>query len=537
MSKSLRFLIGPRSSSFPLLLSMLALGVICLTTACGSGSSTATMPANSQVTVALTSTANDQLVQFDMVLNTMTLMDKAGNTVPLISGPQGFEFIQRNGQLAPVFTTSIQQGTYISASATVGGADFLCVVNIPGYGLTSSEYAYGYTPDSQVTVSLPEPITINPSSSGLLINLDVLQSASFPSSCWDPQGGINPFSITPTFTVAPFEIVQLPTNPGNGAILDLVGEITAIGASGNSFTLAAAEAGAGSETLTVNTNGSTVYQGIGSFSSLAVGTFVDMDGAVVTGTSVLASRIAVEYPSAVDTVTGPLIFVSSAENAIFMEGVDEQGSDFQNIYVAGAQPFSFDNAVFQISGQMTNLGDLPFVPSFNGSNMVAGQNLYLSSAALGGGGYPYTELDAITLIPQTVNGTVTASTPSGSFTDYSVAFSSYDLFPNLAMQPGQTTLLNNPSDVEVYIDSNTQLLNDQPLATGGTFRFYGLVFNDNGTLRMDCTQVNDGVTGTAQSGAKTGLQNGEVREVVGKTFGSMKQTVRTITVQANKTQK
>jgi hypothetical protein len=24
-------------------------------------------------------------------------------------------------------------------------------------------------------------------------------------------------------------------------------------------------------------------------------------------------------------------------------------------------------------------------------------------------------------------------------------------------------------------------------------RFYGLVLNDNGTLRMDCAQVNDGV--------------------------------------------
>ena len=41
----------------------------------------------------------------------------------------------------------------------------------------------------------------------------------------------------------------------------------------------------------------------------------------------------------------------------------------------------------------------------------------------------------------------------------------------------------------MYVDSNTQMLNTQALAAGSTLRFYGLVFNDNGTLRMDCAQV------------------------------------------------
>jgi hypothetical protein len=45
----------------------------------------------------------------------------------------------------------------------------------------------------------------------------------------------------------------------------------------------------------------------------------------------------------------------------------------------------------------------------------------------------------------------------------------------------------------VYADSNTQQLNTNPVAVGSVVRFYGLVFNDNGTLRMDCAQINDGV--------------------------------------------
>ena len=72
--------------------------------------------------------------------------------------------------------------------------------------------------------------------------------------------------------------------------------------------------------------------------------------------------------------------------------------------------------------------------------------------------------------------------------------SSIFLFPALAVQPGQTTLLTNPSQVVVYADNNTQMLNTNPITVGDVVRFYGLVFNDNGTLRMDCAEVLDGVS-------------------------------------------
>jgi hypothetical protein len=90
-------------------------------------------------------------------------------------------------------------------------------------------------------------------------------------------------------------------------------------------------------------------------------------------------------------------------------------------------------------------------------------------------------------------------TTSGNFTVYSVALADYDLFTNLATQAGQTTLLSNPSLVNVYIDTNTQMLNSVAPALGGTLRFYGLVFNDSDTLRLDCSQVSDGVTGSSQT--------------------------------------
>ena len=94
------------------------------------------------------------------------------------------------------------------------------------------------------------------------------------------------------------------------------------------------------------------------------------------------------------------------------------------------------------------------------------------------------------------------------------------------MQLGQTTLLSNPSQVEVYVGSNTQKLNTQALAPGSTFRFYGLVFNDNGTLRMDCAQVSEGVTASSQS--SSGLQVEDRTEVVRRAGLGIVQTITTM---------
>jgi hypothetical protein len=152
--------------------------------------------------------------------------------------------------------------------------------------------------------------------------------------------------------------------------------------------------------------------------------------------------------------------------------------------------------------------------------MVAGQNVDIASANFSIVGPTYTPANTITLVPQTINATVVGSQQSGSSVDYTVSLAPYDLFPTLAVQQGQTTLLNNPSQIEVYIDNNTQKLNTQ------TLRFYGLVFNDNGTLRMDCAQVSDGVTVIPQASSAVAVQS--FRQMVRRDLGgSVLQTVTT----------
>ncbi len=149
---------------------------------------------------------------------------------------------------------------------------------------------------------------------------------------------------------------------------------------------------------------------------------------------------------------------------------------------------------FGITKQFSNVQNLPFPASFTMNNMVAGQFVVATFHELSGLGHaPYAIATTATLLPQTLDGTVSAIGSYGSFTTYTITLAPYDLFPQFAVQPGQTTLLTNPSQVVVYADSNTQMLNTNPITVGGVTRFYGLVFNDNGTLRMDASEIFDGV--------------------------------------------
>jgi hypothetical protein len=154
--------------------------------------------------------------------------------------------------------------------------------------------------------------------------------------------------------------------------------------------------------------------------------------------------------------------------------------------------------------------------------------VYISTTTLPFNG-TYPAVTTMTLMPQTINGTVTAISQSGSFTDYTISLAPYDLFPMLAVQPDQTTVENDPSQVEVYVDSNTQTLNTQPLAAGSTLRFYGLVFNDNGTLRMDCAQVNDGVDFTPPSNANARLEVGPAQTTRRAGTGGTQQIITVVT--------
>ena len=454
---------------------------------CGSGGMTKpVLRGNTMVDVLLSSTGNDQLSQFFVNFNSLTLTSQSGKVTNIFNTPHKAEFMHLNGSAEPLVTVSIPQDVYTAASVAIMPPQVTCVTLLPTGGLETDETQSGGTPTA--TVSLPSPITVTGTAMGLLLNLEVTPSV-VPANC--PLTSGNP-AITGAFTLTPVTLVSPPTNVQNGKMRNLVGQISSIGATQNSFTVAAADG----PTWSVQSSSSTVYQGVAGFSTLVAGMPVDMDVSIQGDGSLLASRVAVPdaNPTNLSVATGPLLFVASSQPTLTSFPQEDQGFLFAEAPVFGASEFSFGSVIFQISGQLTNLQSLPFAPLFNAATIFAGQNVSVSAHATAlAGGPTFVPATTITLVPQTINGTVTAVGSEGSFTTYTVSLASYDLIPALAVQPGQTTATTNPSSVVVYVDNSTQLLNTKQLAAGTVFRFNGLLFDDSGTLRLDCAQVNDGV--------------------------------------------
>jgi len=141
---------------------------------------------------------------------------------------------------------------------------------------------------------------------GLLLDLQVSQSATF-SSC-DLQGAAS--TITPAFNLTAFAISSQPTNLENGKASGIDGQISALSTGGNAFSMVTADGAK----LSLNTSSRTVYQGVPGFSALVAGMAVDLDVALQTEGTLLATRVTVEDtdPTNVSLWSGPVLIVAAS---------------------------------------------------------------------------------------------------------------------------------------------------------------------------------------------------------------------------------
>ena len=475
-----------RFSFVPALILFLA---SCVVAGCGGGGggTAASFGGNTTVVLLASSTANDEFSSLSVGLTGLTLTSNTGHTVSLLTTPVSDEFMHLNGHVEPLATVSMPVGIYTSATVTVNEALVGCVAPALTNGAAANV-------DSQATVSvgMAQPIRVTGTAMGLVLDLQVSKSVPLQGGC--PQTTTT--QVTPVFRLEQLKIAAQPTNTANGKVFGVEGLVTAVnGQSGfTAHSLYVQNAGYATVPVwQVGVNSGTIFQGIGSMAALGVGMPVDMDMTIQPDGSLLATRVAV-YDSNTTNLSvgyGPLTgsYPPGAYHSALptmSEFLAEQTGNLQvgfGLYALNAQA--------AISGQFTNLRSLPFAPTFDSSNLVDGQNVLFSTHTPL---FTYPQVvSTVTLLPQTINGTVKAISSEGNFTVYTVALAPYDPFADMANQPGQTTLLKNPGTVEVYADGNTQMLNPNKVSTGNVFRFYGLVFNDNGMLRMDCSQVSDGV--------------------------------------------
>jgi Domain of unknown function (DUF5666) len=492
------------ATSVSAVLSLLLALFGCFAAGCGGSggmSSITVPPAPTSVTMVVSSTANGQFTNFYVDVTSISLTNRAGTKVDVLAAPQSpaftqtqeAEFIHLNGQTAPFLTATVPQDVYTSATLTYSYAQFTHVRLKASGGLETVTDAVGPNSTTQTaTVNLPAPLTIHGSAMAVSLDLQVSPSATFTD-----QGAGQPdvYALTPMFTLTPVA----PVPQSQVQVIGVDGLVSSV--SGSNALSLVIDYGFNNpsfpdgSTFTVATNASTVYQGIGNFSALAAGMIANLDLALQPDGSLLATRIEVDDSGATNVLTGPLGTVFGAQGSILELG--RTNEEFNQNAVPGSSfmSYSFDaGTAFKLAGQIAVPSNLPFSATFDSSKMMAGQNVAVASQVIVTSGGTNTRATTITLMPQTINGTITGVSSSGGFTVYSVALAAYDLFPVLAVQPGQTTALQSPSSVEVYVDSNTQVLNSNAIAAGNVLRFNGLIFNDSGTARMVCRQINDGVT-------------------------------------------
>jgi hypothetical protein len=461
----------------------------------GDGSNPADPSGDSTVTVIATSTANDQLFAYGATITSIVLTNKTGTPVSLYTSPSagsppvfGMEWMHLNGAAEPFTTATIPNGTYTSAAITISGCYFTQVT--AAQGMTTSTEAEGTCSEgaAAATVNLAAPIVITGNATALLLDLQVSSSWTIASPGMTSTQTV--YTIDPTFTLSTIALSAQPSNLNNGLISGLHAEITSVDLTKNTIDI---QMSAGAM-ATLHANMSTVYQGaIAQLSDVTTNLEANLDVAIQEDGSLLATRVEVDDASEpyVDTQYGTFLNTSTQVTAgVVTDPIGCPDNAFFNC--DGLYQF-LPQTHYDVSLEFANVAQLPFTATFNAATYTPGQ--YTSAIVTNGGGTQNLPVaKTIMLEPQTLNGVVQSVTNQNGFAVYTVSLAPYDVFvaPN-AYNPAPTPL-TSPQTVTVYADTSTQFLHAAMIETGDTLRFRGVVFNDGGTLRMDCDAVLDGVT-------------------------------------------
>lgn len=445
-------------------------------------STTAPVPGEfTTVAVLFSSTANDELTDFQLSLGSLTLTDAAGKSVTVFASnnPNRLpEFIHSNSILDPALSVSIPQDVYTSAKLTFSNPQFSFVTYSSGYIYFNTAVNFGSGGFEPAQVTLSNPITVSGQSMALIVDAQVSQSVSISGS---PQANDFSSSVTPSFYLAEMSASELQDASNNSQITAL-GEVGSLATSAGGASTLVLDLSSGS-TLTVSSDNNTTYQGVNGYDSLSPGMFADVSLAMQPDGTLLATRVEVPDPTATDLVTGPVFNIDPSAGIFNLVGEREQGPDFSSGFRSGGMALQFTgNTAFRLYGGFQAPQGLPFIPAFNSTSIVAGQNVAVTSQSIPLSG-PYPTVATMTLLPQTVDGTIESVTSNNGFQVYTVDLASYD---PLSAGRGSRAL-------EVYVDGQTSRMNSIAAQPGQVLRFHGMVFSVQRSLAMVADQMNDGV--------------------------------------------
>jgi len=406
------------------------------------------------VPVLITDAPSAPVVSFSLTINSITLTDTAGQTASVLSSPTTIEICHLNGIQAPLVTANVPQDTYVSATITFSNPQ-ISYINSSGQPVT-------VTPTlatTSFTQTFKTPITINNTSTSLLVDLLAAQSVTISGTTVTVSPVFNVTNVPPPSAI--------PPSGKNGTGMQQMGTVVSV--SGTTLVI---EPGSGPN-FTLTTNSSTLLQGFTSLSALTAGELVQVDFVLQSGGVYLATRIQLASPppggQPPNLLSGPVTSVTPGTSfkMVLMQGLGPAVSPVSATAVSVFTVTTNSSTVFAITPQFVSLSGLPFTPSFSATNITAGQTVGVIASSVTGTTAVATN---VYLIPQTLGGVVTAMTTSGNYTVYTLTLVSGNAF----------TALTGASTITVYTSTATAgpvATNNTPITVGSQVRFNGLVFN------------------------------------------------------------
>lgn len=458
---------------------MLIVAFLLTLAACGGGNAPmTTSPAptnstsqtsNSSVQVNIGDSPSDRVIAFAMTMNSMSLTNSSGATVPVFSSSAPLEMTRLMGTMHPLAMTTIPQGTYTGATMNMGSATVTYMDPVSGQAVQKTVSAM------TATVSFNPSVTISGTSPAIMnFDMDMAASVSIDSS-----GNV---TLNPTFKMTMGTLSSGSQLPENGGMQHLFGTVASV--SGNSFALTMME---GAPSLTFTTNSSTHFDNISGMGMMSNSGLVMVDAVMQSDGAMLAQEVRSLMPGTGLMGSGMVTGITgNPATQLTMIAQNGAGSGMMSSYLANGITINVSSSTpYVIDSDGMDMSNLPFTPKFDGTTVFKGQRVSAlsgqTSMGSGMGGMMTGSITAseIDLEQQGLSGAVSAYAQNGSQATFTLTVPPDSAFATLT---GATA-------ITVFQQSGTKLSGVTSVANGATMHVRGLLFSDGGTYKMVASRI------------------------------------------------
>jgi hypothetical protein len=441
--------------------------------ACGGGGTPAPPPLGSTaVQVNLGDAPADWMLAFSTSITSMTLNGSKG-TVTVAPAATPLELIHRIGIMQPLAVVSAPQGTYTSASITLGSCT-ITYIDPATKAITQTSLSGPFP----ATVTFDSPLTV--ASTPLEFNFDLDLSRSVSG---DTSGN---FSFTPQFH---FSMGALGAGNGAGGMQQMIGSVSSV-ASGY-FVMTALQA---AQSFTIMTNTATQFHGVATdLSTLAPGMGVVVTANPQANGTFLATQVGARMRSG-GIMGGGIITEVTGTPATQLSIVMQNGAGASLMPAYLSQSITVNIAPdtqFSVDDDRVDLSNLPFTPIFDASHIYAGQSVMPVNASgglvpgngMGGNGITNAAgtiaASSIYLEEQGFRGVTDTALTAGTATSFTLT-----LTPDSAF-----TTLTGASTILVHQQTGTNIEANGSIAEGATVRVHGLLFQNAGQWTLVASTI------------------------------------------------